>query len=68
MSEVIMQYQGEGEDMHDLKRVGELVIDTRYELINSDKPAEERGYTLMTLGEIAGVIEMAEAVKEVLKA
>ena len=25
MSEVIMQYQGEGEDMHDLKRVEELV-------------------------------------------
>ena len=44
------------------------LIDTRYELINSDKPAEERGYTLMTLGEIAGVIEMAEAIKEVLRA
>ena len=43
------------------------LIDTRYELIDNDKPAQERGYTLMTLGEIAGVIEMAEAMKEVLK-
>jgi hypothetical protein len=25
MREVIMQYSGEGEDLHDLKRVGELV-------------------------------------------
>ena len=25
MTEVIMQYSGEGEDLHDLKRVGELV-------------------------------------------
>lgn len=44
------------------------LIDTRYELIDNDKPAQERGYTLMTLGEIAGVIEMAEAIKEVLRA
>ena len=44
------------------------LIDTRYELIDNDKPAQERGYTLMTLGEIAGVIEMAEAMKEVLRA
>ena len=44
------------------------LIDTRYELIDNDKPAQERGYTLMTLGEIAGVIEMAETMKEVLRA
>lgn len=44
------------------------LIDTRYELIDNDKPAQERGYTLMTLGEIAGVIEMAEAMKEVMRA
>ena len=44
------------------------LIDSRYELIDNDKPAQERGYTLMTLGEIAGVIEMAETVKEVLRA
>lgn len=44
------------------------LIGTRYELIDNDKPAQERGYTLMTLGEIAGVIEMAEAMKEVLRA
>lgn len=53
---------------HNTVRLIRDLIDTRYELINSDKPAEERGYTLMTLGEIAGVIEMAEAVKEVLRA
>jgi hypothetical protein len=29
--------------------------------------AEERGYFLMTIGEIAGIIEMADAMKEVLK-
>ena len=53
---------------HNTVRLIRDLIDTRYELINSDKPAEERWYTLMTLGEIAGVIEMAEAIKEVLRA
>ena len=32
------------------------------------KQYKERGYLLMTLGEIAGIIEMADAMKEVLKA
>ena len=53
---------------HNTVRLIRDLIDTRYELIDNDKPAQERGYTLMTLGEIAGVIEMAEAVKEVLRA
>jgi hypothetical protein len=53
---------------HNAIRLIRDLIDTRYELIDNDKPAQERGYTLMTLGEIAGVIEMAEAIKEVLRA
>lgn len=53
---------------HNTVRLIRDLIDTRYELIDNDKPAQERGYTLMTLGEIAGVIEMAEAMKEVLRA
>lgn len=53
---------------HNTVRLIRDLIDTRYELIGNDKPAQERGYTLMTLGEIAGVIEMAEAIKEVLRA
>ena len=53
---------------HNTVRLIRDLIDTRYELIDNDKPAQERGYTMMTLGEIAGVIEMAEAVKEVLRA
>lgn len=43
------------------------LIETRYDLIMGDNPADERGYMLMTLGEIGGVVEMAEALKEVLK-
>lgn len=53
---------------HNTVRLIRDLIDTRYELIDNDKPAQERGYTLMTLGEIAGVIEMSEAMKEVLNA
>lgn len=53
---------------HNTVRLIRDLIDTRYELIDNDKPAQERGYTLMTLGEIAGVIEMSEAMKEVLRA
>ena len=43
------------------------LIETRYDLITGDNPADERGYMLMTLGEIGGIVEMAEALKEVLK-
>lgn len=53
---------------HNIVRLIRDLIDTRYELIDNDKPAQERGFMMMTLGEIAGVIEMAEAMKEVLKA
>lgn len=53
---------------HNIVRLIRDLIDTRYELIDNDKPAQERGFMMMTLGEIAGVIEMAEAIKEVLRA
>ena len=43
------------------------LIESRYELIDEDKQSQERGYLLMTIGEIAGIIEMADAMKEVLK-
>ena len=53
---------------HNTVRLIRDLVDSRYELIDNDKPAQERGFMLMTLGEIAGVIEMAEAMKEVLRA
>lgn len=43
------------------------LVESRYDMI-TDATAEERGYLLMTIGEIAGIIEMADAMKEVLKA
>ena len=43
------------------------LTESRYDMI-MEATAEERGYFLMTIGEIAGVIEMADAMKEVLKA
>lgn len=57
----------EGSINHNAVRlIGEL-IDSRYELImNEDKTKEERGYMLMTLGEIGGIIEMAKSMKEVM--
>lgn len=42
------------------------LIESRYEMIG-DATAEERGYLLMTLGEIGGIIELADVMKEVLK-
>jgi hypothetical protein len=43
------------------------LLESRYDLIEEDKQDQELGYLIMTLGEIAGIIEMAEAMKEVLK-
>lgn len=43
------------------------LIENRYDMI-MEATAEERDYLLMTLGEIAGIIEMADTMKEVLKA
>ena len=44
------------------------LLESRYDLIEEDKQDQELGYLIMTLGEIAGIIEMADAMKEVLKA
>lgn len=49
-----------------VKLIADLV-ECRYETIDGDNPKVERGFVLMTLGEIAGVIEMAKAMKEALK-
>ena len=53
--------------IHDLIETRYDLIKTRYDLIMGDNPADERGYMLMTLGEIGGIVEMVEALKEVLK-
>jgi hypothetical protein len=42
------------------------LTESRYDMI-MEATAEKRGYLLMTIGEIAGIIEMANAMKEVLK-
>ncbi len=46
------------------------LVESRYDMIenNEQNQMQERGYLIMTLGEIAGIIEMADAMKEVLKA
>ena len=44
------------------------LLESRYDLIEEDKQDQELGYLIMTLGEIAGIIEMADVMKEVLKA
>lgn len=53
---------------HNAVRMIKDLLESRYELIEEDKQNQERGYLLMTIGEIAGIIEMADAMKEVLKA
>lgn len=52
---------------HNAVRMIKDLTESRYDMI-MEATAEERGYLLMTLGEIAGIIEMAEVMKEVLKA
>lgn len=52
---------------HNAVRMIKDLLESRYELIEEDKQNQERGYLLMTLGEIAGIIKMADAMKEVLK-
>jgi len=49
------------------------LVGTSYDMIMPNDSgnyefAEERGYMLMTLGEIQGVLDMAQAMKEALKA
>lgn len=53
---------------HNAVRLIKDLLESRYDLIEEDKQNQERGYLLMTIGEIAGIIEMADAMKEVLKA
>jgi hypothetical protein len=52
---------------HNAVRLIKDLLESRYELIEEDKQNQERGYLLMTIGEIAGIIEMADVMKEVLK-
>jgi hypothetical protein len=52
---------------HNAVRMIKELTESRYDMI-MDATNEERGYLLMTIGEIAGIIEMADAMKEVLKA
>ena len=53
---------------HNAVRLIKDLLESRYDLIEEDKQDQELGYLIMTLGEIAGIIEMANAMKEVLKA
>ena len=53
---------------HNSVRLIKDLLESRYDLIEEDKQDQELGYLIMTLGEIAGIIEMADAMKEVLKA
>lgn len=53
---------------HNAVRMIKDLLEVRYDLIEEDKQDQEREYFLMTIGEIAGIIEMADAIKEVLKA
>ena len=39
------------------------LLECRYEVIE-DGNAKERGFLLMTMGEIAGIVEFAECMKE----
>lgn len=51
---------------HNAVRLLKDLLESRYDLIEEDKQDQELGYLIMTLGEIAGIIEMADAMKEVL--
>ena len=53
---------------HNAVRMIKDLLESRYDLIEEDKQDQELGYLIMTLGEIAGIIDMADAMKEVLKA
>ena len=54
---------------HNTVRLIKALMETRYDMIMPEKETyAEHGYMLMTLGEISGIIEMGEALKEVLDA
>ena len=52
---------------HNVVRMIKDLLESRYDLIEEDKQNQELGYLIMTLGEIGGIIEMADVMKEVLK-
>lgn len=52
---------------HNAVRMIKELLECRYEVIE-DGNAKERGFLFMTMGEIAGIVEFAECMKEVLKA
>ena len=51
---------------HNAVRMIKELTESRYDM-TMEATAEERGYFLMTIGELAGIIKMADAMKEVLK-
>lgn len=56
---------------HNAVRLIKELVDTRYDMIAGDKDmamTAERGFVLMTLGEIGGALALAEELKKVLKA
>ena len=58
---------------HNAVRLIKDLVGTAYDIIMPNdsgnyQNTEERGFMLMTLGEIQGVLNMAQAMKEVLKA
>lgn len=52
---------------HNVIRLVDELVESRYEFIDPANPARERAYLLLTLGEIGGVLELARALKGVLK-
>ena len=52
---------------HNVVKIIESLVENCYEMIDKDGRMERR-FMLMTLGKIVGVLDMAEAMKEVLKA
>ncbi len=63
-----MKVDKETIDHNTVRLIAEAMV-TKYDMIMSESDAyEERGYMLMTLGEISGIVQMGEALKEVLDA
>lgn len=61
-----MKVDKETIDYNTVRLIAEA-MGTRYDMIMPKSDAyAERGYMLMTLGEISGIIQMGEALKEVL--
>ena len=52
---------------HNAVRLIDELTDGSWDVLDSAHPENERGIMLMTIGEVRGVLMMAEAMKEVLK-